>query len=297
VTIALSNRLVPHCLRCAVMVVALSGCAGQAESTTLSASAPRQPSHDALAAVDAAVRATLGSTATYAALMTGAPALGGSATADGNFDFLRADGTMALTIGNEPPETVLFLPSMVYIRAPGTPPPGGRSWLLANFGSGATTLSAPTTALQVESVNPGFILSELQWGASIASPAGMTTVRGTRGYRYAVRVDVRRAELGESGPAFTAYRYSLASEFAALADPRSTVAFPAINMVVVVTASKQLLQITVQPPGASVGVVTLTFTARGGAVAVTPPPASQTRLVAPTVPNGEGESSGVSDGG
>jgi hypothetical protein len=285
-----------------------SACAsGAAAPGAPRAVAAGPPSAQALQAVTGAAAGALSRTAGVAMTLSRGALFGAPSSpvdASGTFDFGSLRGSLSFVpSGSRTSEPVVFTPTAVYVRPPagGSPLPQGKSWTVADFSDPeALTSNFPRLIAQAESVNPALILSELLWGASAAAPAGSDVVRGRSAAGYAVTVDLTRALGAVAGPAQVPFSRAIASQVVALhgaldgSGPHVTLAVR-----VWVADTGQLARISLSPPGAGVGGLTITLAGFGAAVHADPPPPAQVVDVLTLAPGGERENSngGDSDGG
>jgi hypothetical protein len=269
----------------AVAALGIASCSGHPSGTPSPTPLVTQPpTQEALDAVLKAVTTVSGTTATYTMTMSHAQALGDQASGSGGFDFKRAQGTMALTLGNSlGDEQLIFTDGGMYLHQAITQP-GGKGWLGYSSGDAAST-RIPVLAIQIMALNPGFLVSELQWGAVSAAPAGSGDVAGTPVSNYVVTVDLARARSTVSGPGAVLYGLGLQSEVAHLGAGSS--ATPSISMQVAVDRSGRLRRVEVNQDFGQAGDDVLTFSAFGAAVTVTLPPSDQVDDLASLVPGGE----------
>jgi hypothetical protein len=293
------RRLATAALTAAALLACACGGAGErpaAAATPGPAFGPASP--EALAAVRSAVAATLAGTATVTIALTGSTVFDrnrSKASATGAFDFRAMRGAISLTpAGSRVTEPVVFTPSAVYIRPPAANEllPKGKTWIVDSFtDTPAVTANFPQFVAQVESVNPGLILSELAWGATAAAAAvSQGAAGGPAPPAYDVTVDLRQALAGAGGPA--------AIPFAVVIETEGVTA-TTMHVSAWLAASGGLARVELRPPGTGLGTVGVTLNGPAGPVSAGPPPASQAVELAALAPAGERENKngGDSDGG
>lgn len=267
-------------------------------------------SSGSLRIVQAAARATLASPAGVEFELHGARAFGSShapVLGSGEFDFPSGAGAEKIDLGEvghqEPGnEQVIFGPSRVYLqpKAPSTTVlPKGKEWVSATLaGSDAVSTNFPSFALQVEGVNPQLLLSEISGGAVSASPAGKASVAGVPARAYDVDVDLARALSSSTGPSATVFGAAIQSELAALAGGSAT-GGQRTSIRVWLDGAGHVIRLQSSPPGAGVGVASMTLCCFGLPVAVAAPPARRVVDITALTPSGERENNGGgdSDGG
>jgi hypothetical protein len=260
--------------------------------------------------VKAAARATLAAPAGVEFELQGARAFGSShapVLGSGEFDFPSATGTEKIDLGEvghqEPGnERVVFLPSRVYLqpKAPSTTVlPKGKEWVSATLaGSDAVSTNFPSFALQAEGVNPQLLLSEISGGAVTASPAGATSIAGVPARAYDVDIDLPRALSASTGPSAKVFGAAIQSELAALATGASS-GSQRTWIRVWLDGAGHVLRLQSSPPGAGLGVASMTLCCFGLPVAVATPPARRVVDITALTPSGERENNGGgdSDGG
>jgi hypothetical protein len=290
--------------------IAVSGCvSGGASSATGQPGAAQRPAA-AVALVRRAARTTLAAPAGVELRLEGASAFGPShapVLGSGEFDLPTASGHEAIDLGetgsSEPGnEQVLFLSNRVYLqpKAQGSSVlPKGREWVSATL-SGSETVSTnfPSFVLQVEGVDPRFLLSELKDGTVAAVPAGRETVGGLPTHRYLVTVDLAQALDAARGPDAGVLGQAIQSELSAPSGGGSA-RTGQTTVVAWVDANGRVVQMRASPPGAGVGTATMTLCCFGTPVSVSPPSDRRVIDIAALTPSGERESNGGgdSDGG
>jgi hypothetical protein len=293
-------------LAAAALTAAACGAApagGRPRPQPAAAAGPASP--EALGAVRDAAAGALATTAAVSIELSGATVFGGRSHADatGSFDFRSLRGALTLVpVGGRAREPVVFTPTAVYVRPPsGAALPRGKSWMVADFSDPeALDASFPALVAQVESLDPALTLSELEWGAASAAPAGAGTVHGRSADRYDVTVDLNRAVAAVSGPAEVPFGRAIASEIVALGGSVTAGAAPPATLAARVwVAGGQLARVDLSPPGAGLGTASLTLSGFGAPVRADPPPQAQVVDVLALAPSGERENrnGGDSDGG
>jgi hypothetical protein len=231
-----------------------------------------------------------------------APVLG-----SGEFDFPRGTGSEKIDLGEvghqEPGnERVIFLPSRVFLqpKAPSTTVlPQGKEWVSATLaGSETVKTNFPSFVLQVEGVNPQFLLAELKGGAVSASPAGRASIGGVPARAYDVDVDLARALSAFDGPTSAVFAEAVQSELAALAAAGAN-AGQRTSIRVWVDRAGHVLRLEGSAPGAGAGVASMTICCFGLPVTVAVPPSPRVVDITALTPSGERENNGGgdSDGG
>jgi hypothetical protein len=195
---------------------------------------------------------------------------------------------MALMLGGQGAEQIIFTPANVYIRQPGNPATPGKPWLTSVFEASDATGNYAQLLFQVESLDPGFILMEADAGVVSASPAGHLSVNGRNADRYVVTIDLDRAKNGATGPTAQTYSDGLTTEANSLPSASAKSGKRTLTMVVVIDGSGRIVQLNVTPPGADVGDINLTLQAFGSPVSITPPPAGQTTSITKSSSSSEG---------
>lgn len=266
-------------------------------------------STSALGIVRAAVRTTLSAPAGVEFELRGAHAFGFSSApvlGAGEFDFPSAVGTEKIDLGEvkgqEPGnEQLIFMPSRVYLqpKAPSTTVlPKGKEWVSATLaGSETVSTNFPSFDLQVEGVNPQFLLSEISDGAVSASPAGKASIGGVQARSYDVEVDLARALSASAGPTAPVFGAAIQSELSALAGGAQAGGQQTSMRIWV--AAGHVLRLQGSPPGAGVGTASMTMCCFGLPVEVASPPPARVVDITALTPSGERENNGGgdSDGG
>jgi hypothetical protein len=276
----------------ALAAIVLAGCGSASTSHPAATPLPSgHPSVDALRAVTSALQDAATTRAQYSMTISGDSSLGGSASASGTFDFANALGSQELkTYAGT--EQLVFTPDTVYIHQAGKPLPGTLPWLsYSTNDAGTLSPNFVPIVLQSGQINPGFILSELQWGAILASNDGPGTVNGVAVTRYAVTVNLHHAVL-MTGPAAKMYLQSISQETTFITNPDGSV--KPVLIEADINNSGKLVGISLSPPGGEVGNVTLTLQKFGVAVSANPPPSNQVTdmVTSPTGTTGTTETPG-----
>jgi hypothetical protein len=258
--------------------------------------------------VRGAAAAGLSDTATYTVVLIGATVFGSSSWVEGagSFDFRAQQGTLLLSpSGTGLHEPLVFAPLAVYIRPPASSEslPPGKSWILASFSdTRVLQTNLPDYVIEVESLNPALVLSELLWGGVAAAPSGSAMIQGRTASRYDVTVDLNQALASASGAAQVPLSLALQAELRAVGGSTAAGASARSSSRITVGAwigeSGRLLRVELTPPGAGVGRMTMNLAGFGTAVLATLPPAAQVTDVASLTPAAERESKngGDSDG-
>jgi hypothetical protein len=263
----------------------------------------------ALAAARSAIEGADAGTADLRMILTGATVFGagvGTAEAAGAFDFPALKGSLTLRPAGRAPEAVVFAPAAVYVQVPAPVGllPRGKSWIFADLSHPATVgRNFPQLVAQAEGVDPGLALAEVAWGMVAATPAARQRLGAEDAVRYELQVDLREALRHVTGPARLPFRVALQSQLGARTRASEPAERPAPQASVIralawVTDTGQLAALQLRPPGAGVGVVSLSLGGPGAAVRADPPAPSQVADVTAISPFGERENQngGDSDG-
>jgi hypothetical protein len=291
----------------------LTGCGNTMKGGDRARSAPAVMRHGtpaALRTVLAAAHETLAHPAMVEFTLEGSQALGSSPApvlGSGEFDFPTGVGSEAIDLGEAAhqergTEHVTFLPSRVYLQPKSsstTVLPKGKGWVSATLtGSDSVRTNFPLFVLQVEGINPQFLLGELAGGAVAAVPVGQVTVDREHTREFNVTVDLTRALSASSGLAGTVFGQAIQSELthSSGAQPLPT---GGTSIRAWVDDAGHMIQLQTAPPGAGLGTVTMTMCCFGEAVNVAVPPPSQVIDITSLTPSGERENNGGgdSDGG
>lgn len=294
-----------------MLVSCLAGCGGaRASGHGAPGATSGHAAAEALSVVKAAARSTLAAPAGVEFELRGARAFGASSApviGSGEFDFPSATGSEKIDLGEvrhqEPGnESVIFLPSRVYLqpKAPSTRVlPKGKEWVSATLaGSDSVKTNFPSFALQVEGVNPQFLLAEINDGAVSASPAGLASIAGVPARAFDVGIDLARALSASEGPTAPVFGEAIQSELAALAGSPAK-GSPGTSIRVWVDHARHVLRLESALPGAGTGVASMTMCCFGLPVAVSAPPSQRVVDINVLTPSGERENNGGgdSDGG
>lgn len=301
-----------------VLTTALIGCGGASRDDS-AARTPPAPERRvassgatlaALSAVRTAARKTLAAPAGVEFRLDGAQALGSSPApvlGSGEFDFPSGVGSETIDLGEtggqeRGNEQVLFMPALAYLqpKSPATAVlPKGKEWVSAALtGSESVNTNFPSFVLQVESVNPQLLLTELAGGAVSATPVGPMSIEGEPALGYEVTVDLTRALSASAAPGGAAVAQAIRSELSAPGSGQSA-ARRDTSITTWVGGGGRVVQVRASPPGAGVGTATMTMCCFGSPVQVAPPPAARVVDIASLTPSGERENNGGgdSDGG
>lgn len=219
-------------------------------------------------------------------------------TGRGTFDFASGSGRAQL---KQPggTETVVFLPTSVFVRQPSTAAgalPPGKTWISAGLTEyPAVSTNFPQFVLQVEGVNPAFLLGEVTWGSSSASPLGTRLIHGNHAEGFLVEVNLSLAAARASGATALAFATAVAYELQAMGTSTSATNIQFQRVRVWVDTSGRVVQIEASPPGSGIGTTTMTVTSFGTAVHVTIPPKQLIVDIAALTPGGERENNGGGD--
>lgn len=292
------------------LAACLAGCGGvRPGSRPPGDGVTARDSTNALGIVRAAARTTLSAPAGVEFELRGAHAFGSSSApvqGSGEFDFPSGTGTEKIDLGEaghqEPGnEQLIFMPSRVYLqpKAPSTTVlPKGKEWVSATLaGSETVSTNFPSFVLQVEGVNPQFLLSEIGGGAVSASPAGQASIGGVQARAYDVEVDLARALSASTGPLAPVFGAAIQSELSALAGGAQAAGQQTAMRIWV--AAGHVLRVQGSPPGAGMGDASMTMCCFGLPVEVLAPPRSRVVDITALTPSGERENNGGgdSDGG
>lgn len=290
-----------------MLAACAAGCGGVEEGAGGGGhTTPASGSSGSLRIVQAAARATLAAPAGVEFELHGARAFGSSPApvlGSGEFDFPSATGTEKIDLGEvahqEPGnERVIFLPSRVYLqpKAPSvTVLPKGKEWVSATLaGSDSVSTNFPSFALQAEGVNPQLLLSEISGGAVSASRAGVASIAGVPARAYDVDVDLPRALSASAGPGATVFGTAIQSQLAALAGGASS-GGQRTSVRVWLDDLGHVIRLQSSPPGAGLGVASMTLCCFGLPVAVAAPPARRVVDITALTPSGERENNGGGD--
>jgi len=283
----------------ALGLAACGGGQGQASLSTSPTIAP--PSAPDLATVRSAATRTLGTRVSASIVLEATQVFGAGqpdVTGTGTFDLSASEAQVEV---RQPSgiETVLFFPSMVYVRQPassvGAALPPGKVWISTDLVHPETvSTNFPQFVLQVEDVNPALVLAEMAWGATSAAPLGPQTVAGVPTHGYLVTVDLAAAATGTSGRGAAALSTALRDEESASGAGPGTVAPP--NQVRVwVGPAGQVVQVQSSPAGSGVGTTVFKLAPYQPRIALTAPNLAQVVDIASLTPLGERENNGRGD--
>lgn len=204
-------RLPPAIVFCALLApLLLAACGGRpsAATTTTSTSpigpppaAIGPPTRADLADVRRAVAHTLTQKAVVSVEVVNRtsvtwPVIKGS----GSFDLREATGQVVVQNPNGY-ESLVFQPAAVFDKpAGGGSLPQGRPWVRADFKEPLSDVFVRQFLLGCESVDAGFFLAEVAWGAKAAAPLGPRLVNHRPTTGYLVRVDLAHAVAAATGP-------------------------------------------------------------------------------------------------
>lgn len=294
-----------------MLVACLAGCGGTRNGGQAAKSAAsKRVRTDALSVVKAGARSTLATPAGVEFELRGARTFGSSSApvlGSGEFDFPSGTGSEKIDlgeIGHQEPgnERVIFLPSRVYLqpKAPSTTVlPKGKEWVSATLaGSETVKTNFPSFVLQVEGVNPQFLLEEISGGAVSASRAGEDSIAGEPARAYDVDVDLPTALSAFNGPTAPAFGAAVQSELAALAGGAAK-GSQRTSIRVWIDREGHVVRLMGSSPGAGTGVASMMMCCFGLPVAVLAPPPPRIVDITALTPSGERENNGGgdSDGG
>lgn len=294
-----------------MLVACLTGCGGtRIDGQAAKGTTSERATTGALGVVKAAARSTLAAPAGVEFELHGARAFGSSSApvlGSGEFDFPSGTGSEKIDlgeIGHQEPgnERVIFLPARVYLqpKAPSTTVlPKGKEWVSAALaGSDTVKTNFPSFVLQVEGVNPQFLLAEISGGAVSARPAGDASIGGMPARAFDVEVDLARALSASVGPSAQVFGEAIQSELAALASGAAK-SGQRTSIRVWVDGTGHVLRLKSSLPGAGAGLASMTMCCFGLPVSVAAPPPPRVVDISALTPSGERENNGGgdSDGG
>ncbi len=278
-------RLPALALSSAVLV--LAGC-GTAESASTSSTSSEPTRVSASAALTSLV-----TTAASRTLSTGVKVsvAVGSFRGSGSFDFAAGSGSEQIdeTGGVE---SLVFGPKTVYDRQTSGEYfvlPAGKDWVSVEPAEGGKSRTS-LYILQVEDLNPQFLLSEVAWGTTSTWSLGPESVGGVATHRYVVQVAPDTVASRASGPAAAAFAATIRCERSAAGGSRA--AFQ--DMEVWVDGHGRVAQVQATSPG-SWGKTTVSVTAFGVHTRAAPPPAHTTVAIGSVM--GSADSDGDSSAG
>jgi hypothetical protein len=270
----------------------LAGCGAGASSapTFRSSTTIAPPSAKDLAAVVAASKSTLGTSATVSFELEAAQVFGAAGKpvrGSGSFDFVSSRG-QALLSQQTGPESVIFLPASVFVDQAGGAAllPAGKEWISAGLTEQSLATNFPQFVTQVESLNPGLILSEIQWGAVSAAPTS------PQAGQYSVEVDLVRAKSRASGPSAGAFGRAIGYQ---LTEMSGAAVATRLTVDVAIDGRGRVSVLRSSPPGAGMGTVTLSLSRYGSPVSVVQPARAQVVDISSLAPGGERENAGGGD--
>jgi hypothetical protein len=278
--------------------VGLAACGGGKSRASLSTSPTVAPaSASDLAVVRSAATRTLGTRVSASIVLEATQVFGAGqpdVTGTGTFDLAAAEAQVEV---RQPSgiETVLFFPSMVFVRQPassvGASLPPGKVWISTDLVHPETvSTNFPQFVLQVEDMNPALLLGEMAWGATSAAPLGPQTVAGLQTRGYLVTVDLAAAAARTSGRAAAALSTALRDEESA----SGTVA-PTDQVRVWIGPAGQVVQTQASPAGSGVGTTVFKLSPYRPRIALTAPSLAQVVDIASLTPLGERENNGRGD--
>jgi hypothetical protein len=284
---------------------ACGGGAGGGGGSTFPAPSPSPPiaapSPAALQTVQRAAVRSNSETAAVSLQLAAARVFGAAprpVTGTGAFDFPEESGRDQL---QQPggTETVLFLPASVFVRQPAAATsalPPGKVWISAGLTEyPVLSTNFPQFVLQVEGVNPSFLLGEVAWGAASAAPLGSRLVGTTKTEGYLVQVDLSSAASNAAGPAAASFSRAIGYELQAEGESAQNGANASQTIRVWVDTAGRVVQLQASPPGSGVGTTTVTITSFGVPVHVSEPPKRRIVDIAKLTPGGERENNGGGD--
>ena len=217
----------------------------------------------------------------------GQPTIKGS----GGFNLATGQGHIQLreTTGIE---SIEFVTKALYVREPpstrGQSLPAGKTWISAGLTeSPAPGSSIPLFVDQVESVNAGFVLDEVMWGAVGAKLVGAGSPTGSGAAQYSVTVDLRRAAANATGAIAPAFSQAVGYQISSLSQGSGGQA--TMNVRAWVSDSGRVVKLLSSPPGSGVGSIGVTFSGFGSTVRVTAPQTSACVDIAALTAGGEQE--------
>jgi hypothetical protein len=280
----------------------LAGCGGGHSGNSLSTSptvAP--PSASDLATVRSAASRTMGTRVSASIVLVPTAVFGVSqpdVTGAGTFDLAAAKAQVEV---RQPTgmETVLFFPSLVYVRQPassaGAALPPGKVWISTDLVQQETvSTNFSQFVLQVEDLNPAVVLGEVAGGAISAAPLGSQTIAGSRAQGYLVTVDLATAAARTSGPGAKALARTMQDELSASGRTPGTAAPPA-EVRVWISSTGQVVQVQASPAGSGVGTTLLKLSPYRPQIVLTAPSLAQVVDIASLTPLGERENNGRGD--
>jgi hypothetical protein len=300
-----------------VVAAILMGCGstGKGSDRAQNVAAAARPASEratpaALRAVrDAAIK-TLAHPAGVEFKLDGSRAMGSSPApvlGSGEFDFPSGLGSETIDLAEAAhqergTEHVIFLSSRVYLQPKSTSTtvlPKGKEWVSATLtGSDSVRTNFPLFVLQVEGMNPQFLLAELAGGAFAAVPVRQETVNEEHIRAFDVTVDLAHALNASTGATGVVFGQAIQSELTSSGSAQP-VATQGASIRAWVDGAGRVVQIQTSPQGAGLGTVTMTMCCFGEAVHIALPSPSQVVDITSLTPSGERENNGGgdSDGG
>lgn len=241
-----------------------------------------------------AARSTLGSSSAISVRLDSAAVFGGAPKPIGGgglFDFGASRGQVELSrpIGTE---RVIFFPESVFVAQPqpGALLPAGKVWISAGLTEQSLATNFPQFVTQVESLNPGLLLSEVEWGATSAAPIGYGANPGSR--QFSVSVDLAKAQSEAAGPSGDAFRRAIGYQ---LIEMSGTSVPTQITVDVEIDLGGKVVLLRSSPAGAGLGTVTVVLSQFGAKVNVGQPPGATVADISSLAPGGERENAGGGD--
>jgi hypothetical protein len=279
----------------AVVVAAGCGSSGRAAAPGFGSTVTiAPPSPGDLIQVVSAARVTLGARS-LVSIRLDSPAVLGAAgrtvTGVGSFDFAASQGQAELDRPTGT-ERVIFVAQSVFVAQPQTGGvlPAGKVWISAGLTEQSLATNFPQFVTQVESLNPGLLLSEVEWGAISAAP--MATVGGAAVRSYVVQVDLAKAQSGAGGPSGEAFRRAIEYQ---LTEMSGATVPTQVTVDVGIDSKGRVAVMRDSPPGAGLGTVTVGLSGFGAAVPVSRPARAQVVDISSLAPGGERENAGGGD--
>jgi hypothetical protein len=282
--------------------VSLAACGGGQGRASLSASptvAP--PSAGDLAAVRSAAARMLGASVSVSIVLEATQVFGpGQPDVTGTGVFDLATATAQVEVHQAAGlETVLFFPSMVYVRQPastaGAALPPGKVWISTDLVHPETvSTNFPQFVLQVEDLNPALELGEMAWGATSAAPLGRQTIAGSSTQGYLVAVDLSAAGGRTSGAAAAALSRAMQDEQSSSGGGSGRAASTA-EVRVWIGSAGQVVQVQASPAGSGVGTTLFKLSPYRSRIALSAPNLAQVVDIASLTPLGERENNGRGD--
>jgi hypothetical protein len=164
---------------------------------------------------------------------------------------------------------------------------GQKAWTFIDLSAAPDSLgtSLPQFIVQAASVNPLLAVEQLLWGGVQASPSP-----GAANDAFTVTVDLRRAFAATSGPDQKPFAAALAAQIAAIKGKAT------IDVAVRLDPSGRIAELRYSPPGAGLGILTLTLSHYGSPINITVPSQDQLTELTSLLPKAERENNGGGDG-